>query len=232
MFSPEGLPSKKEQAMSPEVLAKWEILKNGREYNAVVKGREYGVPDSVVNEFIKQKIDEHLKAKDYFWLFNFMKATGSGTEEEIKKIGDLAFKKALADKNYATAMELAGKLYGKDSEQYKLSVKSLAKVKIESAKETERIENELEGEEVEISPDATVADLFKAINKLEDKIGEGNSGFGAELSENFDRVVGEELRGEESRKIKVIDFFKRYGYDKDDIEVFLPIRFKKAKKKK
>jgi hypothetical protein len=240
MFSPEGMPPKKEQVMNPEVLAKWETLKKGHEYNAVVKGRQTGIPDSLINDFIQQKIADKLKEKNYTWVSTFMKATGSGTEEEIKRIKELAFKQALEQKEYI-AIDLAEKLYGKDSDQYQKTAEVIAQAEAEEKKRREEIERKLEGKdiEVEISPNATIADLGRAVDRLKKKIGidiNFDEDFDQELWDNFDNKVLDEfvtLRdSEESKKIKLLDFFKKHGYGKGDVESYLPIKFKKARKKK
>ena len=239
MFSPEGLP-KKEQIMSPEVLAEWEKLKKGAEYNAVAKGKKIGVPDSLINDFIKQNIAEKLKAKKYGWVFDFMKATESGTEDEIKKIGVLAYEYALEQKEHS-AIYWAEKLYGKDSEQYKKAVEIIAQAEAEEKKRREEIERKLEGKEieVEISPNATIADLGRAVDRLEKKIGidiNFEEDFDQELWDLFDPKVLDEFStlrdSEESKKVKLLDFFKKHGYDKSMVEAYLPIKFKKARKKK
>lgn len=198
MISPEGgfKKPKQEQAMSPEILAQWEKLKKGPEYFAFAQGTKIGVPQELLDKFVKDNIAQKLKDKNFIWLANFVKATGSGTAEEIKKYQELA-----------------------EKQRQEVVIK-------------QSVELPEEEKNVEISSKATLADLFNNLDELEEKIGFDNVHFWEEIWDNFDSKIGDELLNSMDSDVKVIDFFKKHGYGKGDIEVYLPIKFKKARKKK
>lgn len=90
---------------------------------------------------------------------------------------------------------------------------------------------------IKISPNATFADLFAAIEKLDD-IDDAQI-FYLELDDNFDQRIVEAVHAfqdqPQAASIKVVEFFKQQGYSKKEIETFLPIKFtssKPSKKKK
>jgi len=85
---------------------------------------------------------------------------------------------------------------------------------------------------VELSKDATFFDLYEAIDAIEEKEGLDSLHFEEELWDNFDEELFEEvlaLRSLENetraQNTKVIDFFKKRGFSKEDIEIYLPIKF-------
>lgn len=196
MFSPEGGSKAPEQKINPEILTQWEELKKGPEYFAFVQGAKIGVPQELLDKFVKENIAQKLKDKNFIWLANFVKATGSGTDEEIKKYQELA-----------------------EKQRQELVMKE----------SPELLEDE---KNVEILSSATLADLFNALDELEDEIGFDNLHFWDEIWDNFDSKIGDELLNSMESDVKVMDFFKKHGYSKNDIEVFLPIKFKKTRKKK
>jgi len=89
---------------------------------------------------------------------------------------------------------------------------------------------------VTIPMDGTFADLFRAIEVLEEKYGTDCVHLDEELWDNFDTVVVNMVfafRENEANKAdatKVLDFFSELGYTKSFVTAYLPIKFKKTRK--
>ncbi len=89
-----------------------------------------------------------------------------------------------------------------------------------------------------ISKDATFADLFNAIDAIEEKHDLGDLHFEEELWDNFDSEIAEEVlafrdtQASKAATTKLMNFFKERGYTQSDVSAFLPIRFKQERKKK
>lgn len=85
---------------------------------------------------------------------------------------------------------------------------------------------------ISIPETASFADLFDAIDAIEEKTGLDELHFEEELWDNFDDSVAETVlsfRDKEKSNAadtNVIDFFKERGYSKDDISTYLPIEFR------
>lgn len=97
------------------------------------------------------------------------------------------------------------------------------------------IENSGEEKEllITLSKRASFADLFEAIEALEEKEGLGEVHFDEELWDNFDKEIAEEVlsfqddaQKDRAATTKIIDFFQEHGYDQEDISVYLPVKFK------
>lgn len=90
------------------------------------------------------------------------------------------------------------------------------------------MERKEEGElEITLSRNATFADLFNALDEIEEKEGLGAVHFEEELWDNFDDAVASEvlLRSKELSNLKVLEYFRDKGYSIKDIEAYLPISF-------
>ena len=99
------------------------------------------------------------------------------------------------------------------------------------------IENSGEEKEllITLSKRASFADLFKAIEAVEEKEGLGKVHFDEELWDNFaEEIVNEVLSFQEDAQkgraatTKIIDFFQERGYDQKDISAYLPVKFRES----
>ena len=82
---------------------------------------------------------------------------------------------------------------------------------------------------------STFADLFKAIDELEDKEYFEEFHFDEELWDNFDEKIVEEIlsfkdiQKEKAATTKLTDFFEEHGYSMEDVSIYLPIKFEGKK---
>lgn len=89
-------------------------------------------------------------------------------------------------------------------------------------------ENEMQ---VKLPKSATFADLFRAIDALEDKAELGDVHFEDELWNNFEEHVAKEVlsfrtdRASDAETVKVLEFFQSCGFSQEHVETFLPIDF-------
>jgi len=97
------------------------------------------------------------------------------------------------------------------------------------------IENSGEEKEllITLSKRASFADLFKAIEAVEEKEGLGKVHFDEELWDNFAEEIAKEVlsfqddaQKDRAATTKIIDFFEKRGYSQDEICAFLPIEIK------
>lgn len=216
-MSPEDLAGTGGEAIKSEAEAEynkeeWEDMKQKRPpASAIDKGRVLGVPEEEIEKFAREIIERELD--DPVFVYRFMKNMGIGTEEELKFAEEKAKKSAI--KGEAEEKKGRGK-----------------KEKIEKEEEEGEFEEEII---VRLSKSATFADLFEAIDNLEQEGEEVH--FEEELWDNFDEEVVEEileLRNNLSKaaKIKIISFFRKHEYSGKDITTYLPIKFKKERKNK
>ncbi len=105
------------------------------------------------------------------------------------------------------------------------------KILVERAKALEEEEEQRSKEEPKrfsISSETTFPELFDMMDLDQD------ADFWLALDDQFSDHVEEVvdlLTSEEGKTMTVLKFFKDRGYTKSDVEVFLPIKFKRAKKK-
>lgn len=211
--SPEQMDEPREEEMaetpaSPEVYdeAEWNRLKQGGPAFAINKGKEMGVPQEELDRFAQDVIAREIENQNYGLVYRFRKNMGIGTEEEIRA---------------------AGEKWDRVNEAHEMELK---KVKVEEKRKEEEREDEERELTVTISKDATFADLFKAIDAVEEKEGMGALYFEEELVD-IDSDLAREVfafRDEQEDKAattKVLDFFEERGYSQDEISIFLPIRF-------
>jgi len=199
----------------------WEQLKQesgDREAFVIAKGHETGVPKDELDRFAESAIAREIKKQNYISVYNFRKSMGIGTEEEVRAAGESAYQFFINNNEFGSAMSIAEDVYGKDSEKWfradEANETEWARIeKEEKRKATRRAalsEEELEAEEekkaeeriVTLNQDATLADLFEAIDEIEEKIQTENSEdedyddpihFAAEVVGNFDKDVAEEI---------------------------------------
>ena len=231
-----------ERPASPESYNKveWDRLKQGGPAFAINKGREMGVPQEEINQFAENVIARETENKNYGFVYRFMKNIGIGTEEEVRAAGEQAYRFFLESGDSGSAMSIAEDIYGKDSEEWGYANKTneAAWEKTKRRRRKEKIEDEEQELNIAISKNATFADLFSAIDAIEDKEGLGELHFEDELLDNFDSKVVEEVlafqdtQASKATTTKVLDFFKEHGYTQSVVSALLPVKFKQERKKK
>lgn len=246
MKSPEQIGGPPAQAgKSPEQQynkIEWEKLKQGNEAFAIKQGRKMGVPQEELEQFAQDFIARETESQNYGLVYRFRKNMGIGTEEEVRAVGEQAYKFFLENGDSGSAMSMAVDMYGIDSKEWRRAYKANEADWKKTEERRKKKEEEMEDEERElkatISKDATFADLFNAIDAIEEEEGLGELHFKEELLDNFDTEIVEEVvafRGAQANKAattKVMDFFRERGYSQSDVSVFLPIKFKRKRKKK
>lgn len=207
---------------------KWEELKADKDkgtYRIFMQGMEMGVSQSELEIYFQEIIALKKTQEDYAFEFHLRRSLSKtspdwGSPEEIRTIGEQAYQAEFDYGNFATAARLAGDLYGIDSPQYL----SAAQAAIAEREEEPTVE-EKQDIEINLSSEATIADLFQARDAIEEARGLGGLELEAELHDNFDADLVEDILSNIKSKEKVIDFFARYDRSKEDIEAFLPIKF-------
>ena len=220
--------------------AAWEKLKlergQGSPAAVINKGKEWGVSQEELERFAQDVIAQWKQSEKLAYLYDFMKNMGIGTAEELRDVGEQAYNFFLDRKDFVSALEIAEKVFGKNSEEWEF---------VNKAHETEQEKMEgAEGEEQElnvvISKNATFADLFSAIDEIESETGvadEGKLFFDEELLDNFSEELFNEVlsfrdeQADKAKTTKVLDFFKQRGYKQKEVSAFLPIKFKRERKK-
>ncbi len=233
-----------EKPTSPESYneAEWAKLKQGGAAFAINKGKEMGVPQEELDRFAQDVIARETEAKNYGLVYRFRKNMGIGTEEEVKAAGEQAYKFFLESGDSGSAMSIAEDVYSRDSDEWRRANEANEAGWKKTEGKRKRKEEEMEDEERElnasISKDATFTDLFNAIDAIEEEEGLGELHFEEELWDNFDAAIVEEvlafrdMQASKTGITKVLDFFKERGYSQSDVSVFLPIKFKRERKKK
>ena len=222
--------------------AEWNRLKQGGAAFAINQGKKMGVPQEELDRFAQDVIARETKSKNYGLVYRFRKNMGIGTEEEARDVGKQAYKFFLESGDSGSAMSIAEDVYGRESEEWKRASEANEAEWRKTKEKRKRKEEKMEDEERElnasISKDATFADLFNAIDVIEEKEGLGELHFEEELWDNFDAEIVEEvlafrdMQASKAATTKVVDFFKERGYSQSDISVFLPVKFKREQKKK
>jgi hypothetical protein len=160
-----------------------------------------------------------------------------GTDEEIRALGIKAFEYALKHGPYYLAKILADEIFGIGSEQRIQVENKFSKPEVDEVYNKRDLESaEEEGIKVSISRDATFAELFAAIDRIEQKEDLGALHFESELHDNFDDAVADEVLAlrdvPEAASVRVLDFFKERGYSQSDVKSGLPISFQRRPSKK
>jgi hypothetical protein len=225
-----------EKPASPEYdKDEWGKLKEGNAVVAIDKGRKMGVPQEELDQLAQDYIARETESRNYGIIYRFRKNMGIGTEDEVRAAGEQAYKFFIESGDSGSAMGIAEDVYGKDSNEWRRANE------VNEAKWKKTIESE-EGEEQElnvtISRDATFADLFKAVDAIEEEKGFDKLHFEEDLAENFGPKILKEIldfqnaQADKVATTKVLDFFKKRGYSQSYISAFLPIKFKRERKKK
>lgn len=227
-----------EKPISPESYneAEWEKLKQGGAAFAINKGKEIGVSQEELDRFAEDVIARETESQNYGLVYRFRKNMGIGTEEEVRAAGEQAYKFFLETGDPCSAMSIAEDVYGRDSEEWRRANEANKAEWKKTEKKRKRKGEEIEDDERElnatISKDATFADLFNAIDVIEEEEGLDELHFEEELWDNFNSKIVEEVlafrdvQASKAATTKVLDFFKERGYPQKDVSVFLPIKFK------
>lgn len=184
---------------------------------AIEGARELGVPEQEIKEYALRVVeadmwDGYLPSVSIRMAEN----TGIASREEVEEVVRKTYKQILEENPFNVS--IAEYLYGRDSEEYQRA-KELYKTEKAPSAETEIIP---------LSSDATFFDLFTFIDPSEADLGDV---FWNNVNNNFLEEISGELRKifdnpESARQIKVLEFFEERGYTKDDLELFLLIRFR------
>lgn len=232
----------REKSTSPESYnkAEWEKLKQGGAAFAINKGKEKGVPQEELDRFAEDVIARETKSQNYDFVYRFRKNMEIGTDEEIKTVGEKAYQSSFDAQDFGLAMAMAENVYGRDSEEWRRANKASEAEwkKTEEKRKEKKIQDKERELNATISKDATFSDLFNAIDAVKEDEGLGELHFEEELWDNFNSEIVEEVlafRNVQASKAvitKVLDFFRERGYSQKDVSVFLPIKFKRERKKK
>jgi hypothetical protein len=215
----------------------WERLKRERKPVFVIdEARKIGVPEDVVQQFGREAAETKEREDGADAAFRFMHYMKIGEPEERLALAQKAYKGYMEVDDYGYAMAIAQDAFGKESDEWKTANAANDAAWKKSAKREQREDEEPTDEPIIISKNATVADLFKVIDAFEEKTELGASHFEEELHDNFDTEIVQRLLAlrdtPEAATLGVVDFFKEYDYDADDVQTFLPIKFFRARSKK
>ena len=226
------------QPESPE--EQFEKAKSTGALAAIEQGFQLRISGEKIEEFAKTTIAENINMGRYLEAINIlaradMGGLNMGSSEEIEATTTGLYGKCLQEKKYHAAIEIARMKWGKQSEQYKGALKAYEEDPENKAlrEAEEKREKELEKWSAKISKDATIADLLEAVEESDENLGQSDIFYG-ELHDNFNPEVADELLELDlagRQNIKVVDFFKKHGYSKKDIEIFLPVKFKRERRK-
>lgn len=219
--------------------AEWNKLKQGGAAFAINKGKEIGVPQEELDRLAEDVIARETEKQNFAFVYRFRKNMGIGTPEEIKAAGAHAYRFLFESGDFGSAAAMAEDVYGRESEEWKrASEASDAEWKKAEKRLKKRESEEKDKLRVTLSKDSTFADLFSAIEEFESKEGLGALNFEDELHDHFDAATMEEIlafqdaQAGKAASVKVLDFLKERGYSQKDVSAFLPIKFKRERKKK
>lgn len=215
----------------------WEKLKllKEREFIAIKKGREIGVPEEEIGKFAQDVVAREIEKNNYGIAYRFIKNSGIGTEEEVGNLGKQAYDFYFNAGDFISAMSIAKEAYGLESMEWKRANNSGKEARNGNMEERKINESDIESDEEEelevvISKNATFADLFKVIDDIEKIKGLNKLHFEEELADNFDEDIAEDIlefsdNKEKAKNTNILDYFEERGYSQDDVSAFLPIRF-------
>lgn len=231
-----GIPENPASPAYDEV--KWKTLMEGGAAFAIKKGKEMGVSPEELDRYARGVIAQGINDNQLGFVYRFRKNMKIGTEEEVKNAGEQAYRLFLERDDPGSAISIAEEVYGKDSAEWRCAHQAIEAKWKQSEKRRKRREKK-EGRQPElrvtISRDATFADLFNAIDAIEEHEGLDKFRFYEELLDNFGPDIAAEVlnfRGQtDETTTTIVDFFKKRGYSQKDITVFLPIKFKRKEMK-
>ncbi|KKT48238.1 MAG: hypothetical protein UW40_C0051G0006 [Parcubacteria group bacterium GW2011_GWF2_44_17] len=211
----------------------WQTLQKtggmSRLESIVAQGYEIGVPKGELDRFAEIILTEEIHKGNYDVVYYFRKTMRIGTEKDVRTVGAQAYESFLERRKFASAMSIAEDLYGRNSNEWS---------RAHSAYETVPTKKEKRHgakSHVSLPQKATFFDLFIAIEDtgeiVDDHLMDGlRSGFDTETAEAVFEL--REKRQSETATIGVLEFFEKRGYSEEDVTTFLPITFKRERKKK
>ena len=228
-----------EHLTEKEIKERFEQSKPEGPFTVIRVGTQLGISPETLTAYAKSEIAKKAESGNFAGAVNLLALADThdvfvGTKEELDSAVREFYAESMLQENYDGAMECArlkGE-WGMNSPEYKAALAGFKKkTQGEDWEEKEeKREKELEKWSAKISRGATIKDLFDVIYENGGNFEESDI-FWSEIHDNFNDEVGEELLELESDPrgagIKVIDFFKKHGYSKKDIEIFLPVKFKK-----
>jgi hypothetical protein len=164
---------------------------------------------------------------DLAYKYRLLKSSKYATPEEIRETGVLAYQKAVDEGNPSSALLIAEDIYGKESPEFTKALSDFKDQEEAKRQEYRDLMNGAEDETEEIvtlSKKATIAEM-EANHEYDDLLDEV---LDEELGRGFDPDVLSayiELSQKEKESTTVLDFFAKYGYSQDDVELVLPVRF-------
>ena len=217
----------------------WEKFKQWGAASAMLEGKKLGVPQEELDNFTREVIARETEKGDYDFIYRFRKNLTIGTEEEIRFTGQQAYQFLFEGEKFASAMDVAEEIYGKESEEWEnASQANEAKIEKEEKERMEKKKTEDPEREIRVSlsKESTFSDLFNAVDAIEEEEGLDKVHFEEELWDNFGPEINDEILSlrenqDKASATKLIDFFKERGYSQKDISIFLPIKFKRERKK-
>lgn len=212
-------------------------------YNNIVGAREVGIPEKTIKEYALRFMAADLRREAGYentlkMLYRIARNAKVATDKEVHELAKEIYTDII---NQDPSNADAAKFFGI------APVVDLKQIKLAKEKEKEVALNRLwsiipESEDemtmqIELTINATMADLFEALDSGESEYYEIEEAFNEDLSKLGKGIESElsELRFikiELAAKTKVADFFKKFGNTKKDIETWLPIMFKKSPRKK
>jgi len=200
----------------------------------VVKiARDNGIGEEKIRSYGLKVIDWLIRDDDEETARRF---AGNMKIADDSEIDDMKIKiyRELFAKNPSNLF-LAASLYGKDSDEYgraeKLARAAEGGKKKKAAKRWEMVAGP-EKKTVFFARNANMEDLFASLESADDTDEEPwEDIFWSEIYDQFGAEVAEEIemaRQERATagKTKIIDFFRGRGYEIDDIEKYLPVKFR------
>jgi len=215
----------------------WERLKREKKPVFVIdEARKTGVPEDLIQQFGREVAEIKEREDGLDAAFHFMHYMKIGEPSERLALAQKAYKGYMEADDYGYAMAIAQDAFGKESEEWKKANAANDAAWKKSAKR-EKVEDEEPADEpIIISKNATVADLFEAVDAFEEKTELGALHFEDELHDNFNVKVARMLLDmrdtTKASKVSVVKFFNKQGYSADDVQTLLPIKFSRAQSKK
>lgn len=194
-----------------------ELKKSEGPYFALQYGEEMGVPQSELERFLSETVEKGRKKKKFGIEFTLRttlnkmsKSERWGSPEEIRALGERVYQEAIEADDLDSQVTIAEVLFGEDSPECLDAIKR-------------RNEAELGETDIRISIDATLADVFGIVNRR--YLDGVDLDFENKLREHFDQDLAEAILSNQKSDAKMFDLFDAFGYSKEDIETYLPIKF-------
>ena len=212
--------------------AQWEKWKRWGPAEAIERGIKEGVPAEVVRKFALEELSKMEETRNPASLYHFRRFLWKKVEivpmsgDELLVLGEQVYQFYLADKNYYSAMLVAEQIYGKKSSEWKRAWKA-RKAQLGRGKKMEMATTEEIDIQIPLPPSATFADLLRAIDNLRDQdTDDVLAGDIREMDEETIEELGELFGDEEkARKVEILPFFEQRGYNREEVERLLPVKF-------